>query len=469
MVFSSLVFLLRFLPLTVLLYFLMPNMRAKNMVLIAASLIFYAWGEPVWVILLVYSSVIDYVCGGLAGKHNNTAKGRIFLILSLVLNLSLLAFFKYGNFFVDNLNAIPGISIPNTEISLPIGISFFTMQTISYTIDTYRGKAKVQKSFFNFLLFVSMFPQLVAGPIVRYTDIEGQLSERKITIQGVYEGVLRFVAGLAKKTLIANYAGSLALKFLEGDLLNQSTPSVWFGLLCYTFQIYFDFSGYSDMAIGLGKVFGFSFPENFNYPYIAQSITDFWRRWHMTLGTFFRDYVYIPLGGNRKYQYRNILIVWMLTGLWHGASWNFVIWGLYFALILVIEKTFLLKVLEKAPKPVRIAYSFILVVFGFNFFYFVDFSRNLQALQVMFGLAGNGISFTEALQLAVNYLPFIVVCVVCAAPVKKIVLERLGRLKLPEGIRTVALAVGVAIIFIISAASIVSNSYNPFFYFSFWF
>ncbi len=467
MVFSSLVFLLRFLPLTVLLYFLMPNMRAKNMVLIAASLIFYAWGEPVWVILLVYSSVIDYVCGGLAGKHKNTAKGRIFLILSLVLNIGLMAFFKYGNFFVDNLNAIPGISIPNSEISLPIGISFFTMQTISYTIDTYRGKAKVQKSFFNFLLFVSMFPQLVAGPIVRYTDIEGQLVERKVTMQGIYEGILRFVTGLAKKTLIANYAGSLALKFLEGDLMNQSTPAVWFGLLCYTFQIYFDFSGYSDMAIGLGKVFGFSFPENFNYPYIAQSITDFWRRWHMTLGTFFRDYVYIPLGGNRKYQYRNILIVWMLTGLWHGASWNFVIWGLYFALILVIEKTFLLKLLEKTPKPVRIAYSFILVVFGFNFFYFVDFSRNLQALQVMFGIAGNGFSFTEALQLVVNYLPFIAVCVVCAAPAKKNVLERIGRLKLPEGIRTAALAVGVAIIFIISTASIVSNSYNPFIYFRF--
>ena len=467
MVFSSLVFLLRFLPLTVLLYFLMPNMRAKNMVLIAASLIFYAWGEPVWVILLVYSSVIDYVCGGLAGKHKNTAKGRIFLILSLVLNIGLMAFFKYGNFFVDNLNAIPGISIPNSEISLPIGISFFTMQTISYTIDTYRGKAKVQKSFFNFLLFVSMFPQLVAGPIVRYTDIEGQLVERKVTMQGIYEGILRFVTGLAKKTLIANYAGSLALKFLEGDLMNQSTPAVWFGLLCYTFQIYFDFSGYSDMAIGLGKVFGFSFPENFNYPYIAQSITDFWRRWHMTLGTFFRDYVYIPLGGNRKYQYRNILIVWMLTGLWHGASWNFVIWGLYFALILVIEKTFLLKLLEKTPKPVRIAYSFILVVFGFNFFYFVDFSRNLQALQVMFGIAGNGFSFTEALQLVVNYLPFIAVCVVCAAPAKKNVLERIGRLKLSEGIRTAALAVGVAIIFIISTASIVSNSYNPFIYFRF--
>jgi alginate O-acetyltransferase complex protein AlgI len=467
MVFSSLVFLLRFLPITILLYFLMPAMKAKNMVLIAASLIFYAWGEPVWVMLLVYSSVIDYVCGWFAGKYKNTAKGRMFLAASLILNLGMLAFFKYCNFFVDNLNVVPGINIPNTGISLPIGISFYTMQTISYTIDAYRGNVKVQKSFFNFLLFVSMFPQLVAGPIVRYADIEDQLADRKTTLQGTYEGILRFVAGLAKKTLIANYAGSLAVRFLDGDLLTQSTPSVWFGLLCYSFQIYFDFSGYSDMAIGLGKVFGFSFPENFNYPYISQSITDFWRRWHMTLGTFFRDYVYIPLGGNRRLQYRNILIVWMLTGLWHGASWNFVIWGLYFAVILVLEKTFMLKVLKKVPRVARMAYSFLLVVFGFNFFYFTDFGRNLEALQVMFGLAGTGFSFIEALQLAVNYLPFIAVCLICAAPVKKYALDLLGRLKLPEGVRAAGAAVGVAIVFIISAASIVSNSYNPFIYFRF--
>ncbi len=467
MVFSSLVFLLRFLPITLLLYFLMPTMKAKNAVLIAASLIFYAWGEPVWVILLVYSSAIDYVCGGLAGKYQKTAKGRIYLIISLVMNFGLLAFFKYGNFFIDNINAIPGVDIPNTGISLPIGISFYTMQTVSYTIDAYRGNVKVQKSFFNFLLFVSMFPQLVAGPIVRYADIEDQLAERKVTLQGIYEGILRFVAGLAKKTLIANYAGALAVKFLDGDLLSQSTPSVWFGLLCYTFQIYFDFSGYSDMAIGLGKAFGFSFPENFNYPYISQSITDFWRRWHMTLGTFFRDYVYIPLGGNRRLQYRNILIVWMLTGLWHGASWNFVIWGLYFAVILVLEKTFMLKALKKVPRLVRTIYSFLLVVFGFNFFYFVDFGRNLEALRVMFGLAGTGFSIIEALQLAVNYLPFIAVCLVCAVPVKKFALKWLGRLKLSEGIRAAAVAVGVAIVFIISAASIVSNSYNPFIYFRF--
>ena len=318
MVFSSLVFLLRFLPVTLLLYFAVPGMKAKNAVLIAASLFFYAWGEPVWVILLIISSVIDYICGGLAGRHSGTPKGKLFVIISLVLNLGLLGVFKYGGFIVNNLNALFRLSIPDPGVSLPIGISFYTMQTISYTIDAYRGRAKVQKSFARFLLFVSMFPQLVAGPIVRYTDVEDQLAERHITLQGICEGITRFVAGLAKKALIANYAGFVAARFLDGELLSLSAPEVWFGLLCFTFQIYFDFSGYSDMAIGLGKVFGFTFPENFNYPYTAQSITDFWRRWHMTLGSFFRDYVYIPLGGNRRLQMRNIFIVWMLTGLWHG-------------------------------------------------------------------------------------------------------------------------------------------------------
>jgi alginate O-acetyltransferase complex protein AlgI len=467
MVFSSLVFLLRFLPVTLLLYFAVPGMKAKNTVLIAASLFFYAWGEPVWVILLIISSVIDYICGGFAGKYSKTPKGKIFLVISLVLNFGLLGFFKYGGFIVNNLNALLGVNIPDPGVSLPVGISFYTMQTVSYTIDAYRGNAKVQKSFVRFLLFVSMFPQLVAGPIVRYTDVEDQLEERRTTMQGIYEGITRFVAGLAKKTLIANYAGSVASMFLDGDLLSMSAPEVWFGLLCFTFQIYFDFSGYSDMAIGLGRVFGFTFPENFNYPYTAQSITDFWRRWHMTLGSFFRDYVYIPLGGNRRLQIRNIFIVWMLTGLWHGASWNFVIWGLYFAVILLIEKKFLLKALEKVPKVVRALYSFFLVMFGFNFFYFENFARNIDALRVMFGLAGSSFDAADVLQLAVSYLPFVAVCVICSIPVKRIIMDRLEKFRLPEGFRAAAAAICIAIAFIMSAASIVSNSYNPFIYFRF--
>jgi alginate O-acetyltransferase complex protein AlgI len=467
MVFSSLVFLVRFLPVTALLYFIAPNMKMKNLVLIAASLFFYAWGEPVWVILLILSSFIDFICGGLAGKYQNTKKGKMFLVTSLVLNLGMLALFKYGNFFVDNLNAVLNLQVPNPRISLPIGISFYTMQTITYTIDAYRGKVKVQKSFSNFLLFVSMFPQLVAGPIVRYEDIEIQLADRKVTMEDMYIGAVRFIRGLAKKTLIANYAGFLAVKFLDGDLLSQSSPLVWFGLLCYTFQIYFDFSGYSDMAIGLGRMFGFRFPENFNHPYVSQSITEFWRRWHMTLSRFFRDYVYIPMGGNRRLQYRNILVVWMLTGFWHGASWNFVIWGLYFAVILVLEKTFLLKALERVPKGVRIAYSFFLVMFGFNFFYFVDFNRNIDALKVMFGLAGAAYTLSDVLQLLVNYLPFIAVCVICAIPTREFVMEKLKKLNLPSGVVLAGATFGTAAALIFCTASIVSNSYNPFIYFRF--
>lgn len=467
MVFSSLVFLVRFLPVTALLYLIAPNMKIKNLVLITASLFFYAWGEPVWVVLLILSSIVDFVFGGLAGKNKNTRKGRLFLATSLVLNLGMLAFFKYGNFFADNLNAIFNLHIPNPHLSLPIGISFYTMQTITYTIDAYKGKVPVQKSYRNFLLFVSMFPQLVAGPIVRYEEIENQLAERRISLPDLYNGVVRFVRGLAKKTLLANYAGFLAVKFLDGDLLSQSSPLVWLGLLCYTFQIYFDFSGYSDMAIGLGSMFGFKLPENFNHPYVSQSITEFWRRWHMTLGRFFRDYVYIPMGGNRRLQYRNIFIVWMLTGFWHGASWNFVIWGLYFAVILVLEKTFLLKALEKVPKGVRIAYSFFLVMFGFNFFYFVDFNRNIDALKVMFGFAGAAFTLFDALQLFVNYLPFITICVICAIPTRAFVIETLKKLNLPSGVVLTGATVYTAAALIFCTASIVSNSYNPFIYFRF--
>lgn len=467
MVFSSLVFLVRFLPITVILYVIAPNMKLKNLVLIAASLFFYAWGEPVWVILLLLSTLTDFVCGGFAGKYQNTRKGKVFLVASLILNLGILALFKYGNFFVDNINWILGVHIPNPGISLPIGISFYTMQTITYTIDAYRGKVKVQKSFADFLLFVSMFPQLVAGPIVRYEEIEHRLAERRITLDNIYTGITRFVLGLAKKTLVANYAGFLAAKFLDGDLLSRSSPEVWLGLLFYTFQIYFDFSGYSDMAIGLGSMFGFKFPENFNHPYISRSITEFWRRWHMTLSGFFRDYVYIPMGGNRRHQYRNILIVWILTGFWHGASWNFVIWGLYFAVILIIEKKFLLKALEKVPAVLRIAYSFFLVMFGFNFFYFTDPNRNLAALEVMFGLAGQTFALAEAFKLFINYLPFIAVCVICSIPARSYILSKAGGFELPSWIKTAGITACMAAALVLSTASIVSNSYNPFIYFRF--
>lgn len=467
MVFSSLVFLLRFLPLTVLLYMLAPNIKVKNIVLLIASLIFYAWGEPVWVILLILSAFVDYICGRMAGKYQNSLRGRVYLITSIIINFGLLAVFKYGNFFIVNVNSLFNLHIVKADISLPIGISFYTMQTATYTIDAYLGKAKVQKSFWNFLLFVSLFPQLVAGPIVRYLDVEHQLSERKSTTDGVYTGITRFVQGLAKKTIIANYAGSLAIKYLEGNLLSQSAPLLWFGLLCYSFQIYYDFSGYSDMAIGLGTMFGFSFPENFKHPYVSQSITEFWRRWHISLSTFFRDYVYIPLGGNRRHQYFNIIFVWMLTGLWHGASWNFVLWGLYFAVILCIEKLFLLKALEKVPRFVRRLYAFTLVVFGFNFFYFENFARNIQALKVMFGLAGTTFVSLDILHIIVNYMPLVALCFILAAPTKEYILSRIKGFNIPEGIFAAGTACCIAVIIILSTASIISSSYNPFIYFRF--
>jgi alginate O-acetyltransferase complex protein AlgI len=467
MVFSSLVFLLKFLPVTIVLYLLAPNIKIKNIVLIIASLFFYAWGEPIWVILLVFSAVVDYICGGLAGKYQNSSRGKLYLITSLVLNIGILAIFKYGNFIVDNINWLLNTQITVAEISLPIGISFYTMQTISYTIDAYRGKVRVQKSFLSFLLYVSMFPQLVAGPIVRYEVLQDQLTNRRVTLEGMYAGVVRFSIGLAKKAILANYAGSLAIEFLNGDLASQSSLGIWFGLLCFTFQIYFDFSGYSDMAIGLGKMFGFNYPENFKHPYISQSITEFWRRWHISLSSFFRDYVYIPLGGNRRYQYRNLLIVWMLTGLWHGASWNFVIWGLYFALILSLEKKFLLRFLDKIPVFLRRVYAFVFVVFGFNFFYFEDFSRNIEALKVMFGFAGVSNNIVEFAQLVVNYSPFIAICFIFAAPTREYLTNKIKNLNLSPQFIAVGASICIAILVILSTTSIVSNSYNPFIYFRF--
>lgn len=467
MVFSSLVFLVRFLPVTVLLYILAPNVKIKNIVLIAASLVFYAWGEPVWVILLVFSSIVDFICGGMAGKYSNSSKGRIYLVFSLIINFGLLAVFKYGDFIIANVSQLLNMSIPHARISLPIGISFYTMQTVTYTIDAYRGKVKVQKSYRDFLLFVSLFPQLVAGPIVRYEVMENQLSNHKSSVGDIYAGIVRFVTGLAKKTIIANYAGSLAVRYLDGNLSSQPAPLLWFGLLSYAFQIYYDFSGYSDMAIGLARMFGFHFPENFNHPYISQSITEFWRRWHISLGTFLRDYVYIPLGGNRRHQLFNIFFVWMLTGLWHGASWNFVLWGLYFAILLVLEKTFMLSVLKRVPRFIRAAYTFFLVVFGFNFFYFENFSRNIEALRVMFGLVGAAYTIADVAQVVINYLPFMALCFIFAAPVRGYILDRIKRLNLSPKFLAAGAAFSIAVSVILCAMSIVSNSYNPFIYFRF--
>lgn len=404
--FSSLNFMYLFLPICLLLYFILHGIKARNYLLLVMSLLFYAWGEPKWIILMIVTTLIDYGAGLLVDQYRGQKLAKWALAGSVVITLSFLAVFKYLGFFNQNLNQIFGAELPTQIFNLPIGISFYTFQAITYVVDVYRGKAQVQRSYANLLLYVALFPQLIAGPIVRYTDIAAQLENREMTLPGFSKGITRFVTGLGKKVLLANIAGQVATSLIGGDLSKASVLGAWLGIFAYTFQIYFDFSGYSDMAIGLGHMFGFTYVENFNYPYISKSITEFWRRWHISLSTFFRDYVYIPLGGNRRHQLRNMFIVWALTGLWHGASWNFVLWGLYYFVFLAIEKLFLGKFLEKLPAVVGHAYALFIIVVGWVFFYFDDVSRLGQMLKLMFGFSGQaGVLPTDTVLLK-NHLVF---------------------------------------------------------------
>jgi len=350
LVFADLFFIFIFLPLCLFFYFITKSISVRNGVLITASLIFYAWGEPVWVLLLLFSSALDYSVGRViaANKGNRAAKAA--LAVSVILNLSILALFKYSGFIAENINALFGASLRAADFHPPIGISFYTFQTMSYSIGVYTGKANVQKSFARMLMYVALFPQLIAGPIVRYEDIEEQISQRQSRPEDISRGIFRFVKGLAKKVVFANTAGKLAEQFLDAELSGLSVLGAWFGVFMFTLQIYYDFSGYSDMAIGLGRIFGFRFKENFEHPYVARSATDFWRRWHISLSRFFRDYLYIPLGGNKKRRFLNLFIVWFLTGLWHGASWNFVIWGLFFFALSRAKNFFWTRRLPKYPK-----------------------------------------------------------------------------------------------------------------------
>ena len=374
MVFSSVTFLCLFLPVFLALYFLSRNITYKNIVLVVFSLLFYAWGEPVWVLALITSGLTDYICGRVIDKHRGGTGKKLALAASLIINLGLLSTFKYSGFMISNINALLRTNFPAPGFNLPLGISFYTFQTLSYTIDMYRGKIKVQKNFLNFMCYVTMFPQLVAGPIVRYSSVGEDLTDRKITMDRFSAGLTRFACGLGKKALLANPAGAAAAMLLA-DTSKMTTASAWLGIVFFAFQTYFDFSGYSDMAIGLGKMAGFDFPENFNYPYEAVSVTDFWRRWHISLGSFFRDYVYIPLGGNRKFQLRNIAVVWLLTGIWHGASWNYVLWGVYFGAFLMFEKYTLQRVLKNIPALFTRAYTMVVVFIGWGLFYYTDLSE----------------------------------------------------------------------------------------------
>ncbi len=470
MVFSSLIFLFAYLPIVLAAYYICPR-KWRNLLLFVVNLVFYGWGEPVYVSLMIISTIVDYTCGYFINKYRESApkKAKGFLIASMVINLSMLGFFKYSGFILKTVNLLPFVNIPVPQLpNLPIGISFYTFQTMSYSIDVYRREAPVQKNIITFGTYVSLFPQLIAGPIVRYKDVAYQLDHRRETLDDFTKGVCIFCVGLAKKVLIANQMGALWDAMLSTGQDNGWLGS-WVGIIAYTFQIYFDFSGYSDMACGLGNMLGFEFLKNFNYPYISKSITEFWRRWHISLGTWFREYVYIPLGGNRKgfpRQILNLLIVWFLTGLWHGASVNFILWGLYFGLLLVIEKLVLKKWLEKSPAAVQHIYALFFIIIGWVIFYFADDMGGLPAMGAffasMFNFGGTVIG-NDALALTMSYLPMLIIAAVASTP--------LG-VKLYDKVKTTAVnpvlrSVYCTVVMALSTALLVAGSYNPFIYFRF--
>ncbi len=469
MVFSSVIFLFRFLPVFFILYYAAPG-RMKNFILFLGSLFFYAWGEPVYVLLMLFSTVTDYFHGRMIERFRGTGKAKIFLVSSVIVNLAVLCFFKYADFLVQTVNSLLGTQIPLLGLGLPIGISFYTFQTMSYTIDVYRGEARVQRNLLDFGVFVAMFPQLIAGPIVKYRDVEERLKNRRADICTVSRGMKRFCVGLAKKVLVANVTGELWTAVSGMNPGGLSAMLAWLGIFAYAFQIYFDFSGYSDMAIGLGQMLGFRFPENFNYPYISASVTEFWRRWHISLGSWFREYVYIPLGGNRKglpRQLVNILIVWTLTGIWHGAGWNFLLWGLWFGVFLSLEKLFFGRVLAALPRAVGILYNSFLVLMGWVLFALEKPEHILGYLRAMFG--GNGLADSRALFLGREYMVPMLIAVVAATPLFAALAKRLETSRWGVGAALYRLGekvIPVAFL-ILSVACIVDASYNPFLYFRF--
>lgn len=466
MVFSSLEFIFVFLASVLAVYYLVPP-KARNIVLLLFSLVFYGWGEPVYVFLMIATITVDYICGYIIGRDldSKPKRAKVTLIVSIVINLALLGVFKYYDFFAGTLNSLLGRGVfPTLGLTLPIGISFYTFQALSYVIDVYRRDARVQKNIAAFGTYVTLFPQLIAGPIVRYADVDDQLRERTHSLTLFASGCRTFICGLAKKILLANAAGAMWNSLsaaAEPDALGA-----WLAIVFYTFQIYFDFSGYSDMAIGLGKMFGFSFRENFYYPYVSESITEFWRRWHISLSTWFREYVYIPLGGNRRgvgRTYFNLFCVWLLTGLWHGASWNFVLWGLYYFALLVIEKTFLLRLLERAPKFLRHIYSMAAVIFGWLLFVIEDVSSIGAYLSRMFG--GTGVFATQiTVYELVRNLVFLTILILASTPAPKKLWYKLYSKGTPWRI---VQSVVCAIAFVLCIAYLVDSSYNPFLYFRF--
>lgn len=491
MVFSSLLFICLFLPLNLAAYYIPTKNKTRNAVMLVFSLIFYAWGEPKYVFLLLFMTFACWLFALLIDKYKNNdkKKAKLFLTLACIISLSLIGIFKYGNFFAQNIFAIAGLDIELNQIALPIGISFYTFQLLTYVVDVYRGDAAVQKKYSNLLLYASLFHQCIAGPIVRYSDIADEILHRKPDMADFNKGVMRFSSGLAKKVLLSNQCGSFADTLILSDtalsntailsenietLASSSALTLWLGMLFYMLQIYLDFSAYSDMAIGMGLMTGFHYKENFDYPYTSSSVSEFWRRWHISLGSFFRDYVYIPLGGNRKGKIRtifNLFIVWALTGFWHGASWNFVLWGLYFFVFISIEKMFLSKILKKLPKFVGHIYLLIIVFFGWILFRFENTEVMLTVLKGMFCIGSNPFFTQEILMYLKDNFMFIVIAVFACTPIvktaKNIINHYSKKNRIVNIVYSVYRAVIPVLLVILSAICLVGDSYNPFLYFRF--
>lgn len=487
MVFSSLLFVYLFLPANLICYALISDVRKKNACILIFSLVFYAWMSPAYLILLMIMALVNYTGALLIEKYRGSKKAAVFLVTDLVITLGVLAWFKYVNFIceiIDGVFSMWGISVMMNlpDIILPAGISFYSFQLISYVVDVYREDVEADRSYANVLLYTSLFHQCIAGPIVRYRDIADDLRERKTNISSMNDGISRFCIGLAKKTILANSCGSILETLLPETLYSVTNTTIiaaWTGALLYMLQIYLDFSAYSDMAIGLGKMTGFRYMENFNYPYTADSVTDFWRRWHMSLSTFFRDYVYIPLGGNRKglaRQIFNMAVVWALTGLWHGASYNFILWGLYFFVFLTIEKLFLLKLFRIFPKIISAVagrvYTIAVVYFGWTLFRFTDFNMIYQLLRSMFGMNGNALYSIESKTIIENNIYIILICIIACTPLIKKTAEWFRELAKKShviyvGIYNILNTVVPMIMLALSTLSLIGDSYNPFIYYRF--
>ncbi len=475
MVFASLLFLFIFLPLNLILYYSTKNPKYRNWILIVFSLMFYGWGEPIWISLLILSSLFDWGNALFIQKHRGTKWAKIGVTVTVIFNLALLATFKYDVFLVNQVNSLLGTHFTAPGYGLPIGISFYTFHTISYVVDVYRGDIKAQKNFPNFLMYVSLYSSLVAGPIIRYAHVEHEINKRNENLKDFSIGLSRFCIGLFKKIIIANIAAEIVAKYMGdkdhiitlADITNLSSLEAWFGLIMFAVQIYFDFSAYSDMAIGLGRMFGFHFRENFNYPYISRSISEFWRRWHISLGSIFRDYVYIPLGGNKKRVYFNLFVVWFLTGMWHGASWNFIFWGLYFFIFIALEKAFLQKILDKAPAFLSHVYALVIIIPGWVIFYFTDTDMLIAYVKKMFSFSGAAQGNADVFNVMSTHLFWLVMVIVLCMPVYHKVMAWVEKKKSRITVYDTAIIGFNVILLFVCVAQLVGKSYNPFIYFRF--